>query len=117
MKNTLTLIFLLILVSCNNNIDIKIKGYVYSNTMVPDKNINIETRVILAPMKSLYSQRTDVIFKQNGEFEFKIKRNEMKGDENFAILITKDGYKNEYRFIDIRKNKVIDLDTIYLKPQ
>lgn len=117
MKNILVLIFILIFTSCNNKIETKIKGYVYTNLKTPAKNINIETRVIIAPMKSWYSKRTDITLKKNGKFEFEIKRNKMKGDQNFAILITKKGYKDEYRFVDIRKNKIIDLDTIYLKPE
>ena len=116
MKEISTLFFILILAGCKNNIDTKIKGLVYINSKTPAKNITIETRVVLAPMKSLYSKRTDLVFKKNGEFEFEIKRKELKGDHNFTILITKKGYEDTYRFVDIINNREIDLDTIFLKP-
>ncbi|PKH52357.1 hypothetical protein CXF68_17370 [Tenacibaculum sp. Bg11-29] len=115
MKNFLIIALIFIIISCKNTIDVKVKGYIYTSDKIPLKDVSIQTRVILAPMKSLYSIRTDIYHKNNGEFEFKIKRKEMKGDSNFAILFIKQGYKDEYRFIDLRKNKIIDLDTIYLK--
>jgi hypothetical protein len=116
MKEISALFFILILAGCKNNIDTKIKGLVYINSKTPAKNITIETRVVLAPMKSLYSKRTDLVLKKNGEFEFEIKRKELKGDHNFTILITKKGYEDTYRFVDIINNREIDLDTIFLKP-
>ncbi len=39
----------------------------------------------------------------------------MKGDNNFAVIFRKKGYKDEYRFVDIRKGGEINLDTIFLK--
>ncbi|WP_028887739.1 hypothetical protein [Tenacibaculum ovolyticum] len=112
------IIFITISISffcCKNKIDTKIKGFVYTTQNLPALNIEIGSKITYSPMHSNYAKRENLILKTNGEFEFNIKRNEMEGDNSFAIIFKKQGYKDEYRFIDIRKNKIIDLDTIYLK--
>ncbi|OEJ99085.1 hypothetical protein A8C32_07875 [Flavivirga aquatica] len=111
------IIFVLIsFFSCKNKIETKISGFIYTNKNIPASNIEIGSKILYSPMHSKYAKRTDLVLKKNGEFEFEIKRMEMKGDNNFAIIFKKEGYKDEYRFVDIRKNEKIDLDTIFLNP-
>ena len=107
---------ILFITSCTNTIDTKITGFIYINKNLPVSNIEIGSKIEYSPMHSKYAKREDLVFKKNGEFEFEIKRKELKGDHNFAIIFRKKGYEDTYRFVDIINNREIDLDTIFLKP-
>lgn len=114
-KFYLILLILIIFQSCQTTIKTTVSGNVFYNDNTPAKDYEIGGRINLSPRDFKYNKRTNVDFGNNGEFTFKINKKETSDDKEFTIIFKKQGYETHYEFIDITKEKKINLDTIYLK--
>ncbi|PHN96643.1 hypothetical protein CSC81_13015 [Tenacibaculum discolor] len=115
MKKLIILFSLIYLASCTNHVNVKIKGHITTSNDYKIKKIEVGQKIVHSPMDSSYSKILDIKLTKDGYFEFEIQRKEMKGDSNFAVIFKEERYETEYKFVDIRKEKEIDLGTVLLK--